>query len=106
MQLAYFKKSQTVKLESDVILDYYLKEIRPLAEHGVVIWNSGLTKGQINDLEKIQKVAFRIIIDDSYTSYEVACTLLNVSPLQNTNFTCRGRHIVFFNYQILLGPPC
>ena len=76
------RRLKSVKLESDVILDYYLKEIRPLAEHGVVIWNSGLTKGQINDLEKIQKVAFRIILDESYTSYEVACTLLNVSPLQ------------------------
>ena len=76
------RRLKSVKLESDVILDYYLKEIRPLAEHGVVIWNSGLTKGQINDLEKIQKVAFRIILDESYTSYDVACTLLNVSPLQ------------------------
>jgi hypothetical protein len=77
------RRLKSVKLESDVILDYYLKEIRPLAEHGVVIWNSGLTKGQINDLEKIQKVAFRIILDESYTSYKVACTLLNVSPLQD-----------------------
>jgi hypothetical protein len=76
------RRLKSVKLESEVILDYYLKEIRPLAEHGVAIWNSGLTKGQINDLEKIQKVAFRIILDESYTTYEVACTLLNVSPLE------------------------
>ena len=32
--------------------------------------------------KKIQKVAFRIILEESYTSYEVACTLLNLSPLQ------------------------
>jgi hypothetical protein len=75
------RRLKIVKLEPEIILDYYLKEIRPLAEHGVAIWNSGLTKGQINDLEKIQKVALKIILDENYTSYEVACTLFNIAPL-------------------------
>ena len=70
-----------VKLDTEFILDFYLKEIRPLAEQGVAIWNSGLTKNQSNELEKIQKIAFKIILDDNYTSYDVACTLLNISPL-------------------------
>ena len=51
------------------------------AEHGVVIWNSGLTKGQVNHLEKIQKMALEIILDESYISYDVACTSLNVVHL-------------------------
>ena len=55
---------KVLKLDEDLILDYYIKEIRVLAEQGVSIWNSGLTKGQIKDLEKIQKVAFKIIISD------------------------------------------
>ena len=75
------RRLKLIKLDRDIILDFYLKEIRPLAEHGVVIWNSGLTKGQVNDLEKIQKIALRIILDENYISYDVACTLLNVLPL-------------------------
>ena len=69
-------------LDHEVILDYYLKEIRPLVEHGVPIWNSGLTKAQVRELENVQKVALKIILDDSYYSYDVACTLLNILPLQ------------------------
>ena len=76
------RRLKLIKLDAEVFLDYYLKEIRPLAEHGVAMWNSGLTKGQINDLEKIQKVALKIILDDNYTSYEVACTLMSISPLE------------------------
>ena len=76
------RRLKLIKLDSNFILDYYLKEIRPLAEQGVAIWNSGLTKAQARDLEKIQKVAFKIILDESYTSYDVACTLLSISPLE------------------------
>ena len=48
-----------MKLENHIIFDYFAKEIRPLVEHGVVVWNSGLTKAQTNNLEKVQKVALR-----------------------------------------------
>ena len=65
-----------------MILDYYIKEIRPLVEQGVPIWNSGLTKAQIRNIENVQKIAFKIILGENYLSYDVACTLLNTLPLE------------------------
>ena len=62
------RRLKRLNLDVDLILDFYLKEIRPLAEHGVAIWNSGLTKGQVADLEKIQKIALKIILEDNYIS--------------------------------------
>ena len=50
------RRLKRLNLDVDLILDFYLKEIRPLAKHGVAIWNSGLTKGQVADLEKILKI--------------------------------------------------
>ena len=76
------RRLKKFKLEPEVLLDYYLKEIRPLVEQGVAIWNSGITKSQVRDLEKIQKVALKIILEDSYLSYDVACTIMNISPLE------------------------
>ena len=38
-------------------------------------------KGQEADLEKVQKVALTIILEDNYISYDVACTLMNILPL-------------------------
>ena len=70
------RRMKIMHLEPKIILDYYLKEIRALAEQAVVIWNSGLTKGQINELEKIQKVALKIILANKYHSYKEACKLL------------------------------
>ena len=59
------RRLKIINLDSDLIIDFYVKEIRPLTEHGVAIWNSGLTKGQVNDLEKIKKTALKM--PGSYT---------------------------------------
>ena len=81
------RRMKLLKLEPETILDFYLKEIRSITEQGVAVWNSGLTKGQINDLEKIQKVALKIILADHYTSYEFACTLFNIQNLSERRNT-------------------
>ena len=75
------RRMKVLKLDPHIIFDYYLKEIRVLAEQGVAIWNSGLTKGQDSDLEKIQKVALRIILADDYKSYDLACSYFGVKRL-------------------------
>ena len=89
------KIKKKFKLDPEVILDYYMKEICPLLEFGVPIWNSGLTKAQVREIENIQKVALKIILDDSYLSYNVACTLMSALPLEyrradlSTNFAIK-----------------
>ena len=70
-----------LKLEPSLIFDYYVKEIRPLAEQGVSVWNSGLTKSQVNDIEKIQKVALLIILGEEYSQYEAACKRFGITSL-------------------------
>ena len=69
------RRLKKFKLEPELILDYYVKEIRPVLEQGIPIWNSGVTKAQIRAIENVQK-------GENYISYEVACTLFNLSPLQ------------------------
>ena len=89
------RRLKLFKLEPELLLDYYLKEIRPLVEQGVPMWNSGLTRAQVGDIENVQKVALKIILEDNYISYDVAYTLLSVSPLEyrrtdlSTNFAIK-----------------
>ena len=53
-----------------------------MAEHGVVVWNSGVTKAQMKELEKIQRVALLIILGQNYVSYEKACHVFNLATLR------------------------
>ena len=75
------RRMKLLKLENEIIIDYYVKEVRPLTEQGVPIWNSSLTKKQIKDIEKIQKVALKIILGQQYQSYESACEIFGLKKL-------------------------
>ena len=70
-----------MKLDPEFILDYYSKEVRSLAEQGVPIWNSGLNKSQVKEIEKIQKVALKIILGQQYESYTSACLRFGLQKL-------------------------
>ena len=70
-------------LDKFQLFDVYKKEIQSILEMEVPVWHSSLTKQQSSDIERIQKVAFRIILDSNYTNYNLACTKFNTETLQN-----------------------
>ena len=76
------RRLKKLNLDPFKIFDVYTKEVRSLLELAVPVWHSGLTKHQSTQIERIQKAAFHIILDDGYVSYEVACTLLGTEPLE------------------------
>ena len=65
-------------LSVDQLFDVYVKEVRSILELAVPVWHPGLTKKQSADIESIQKVAFRIILQNDYITYKLACTSLGV----------------------------
>ena len=77
------RKLKLLDLDSELLLDFYLKEIRSVLEYGVPVWHSGLTRKMSEKIESIQKLCVKIILSDfsHQTSYRVACTLLGIEPL-------------------------
>ena len=75
------RRLKKLKMNTSVLLDVYTKEIRSILEHAVPVWSSTITKKQSHQIEKVQKTAFKVILENSYTDYYTACTLLNVEPL-------------------------
>ena len=52
-------------------------------EQSCVIWHSSLTYQNIEDIERIQKCALRIILGKRYKSYEEALDILNLKTLKD-----------------------
>ena len=77
-----FKEFESYRLDPYQIFDVYCKEVRSLLELAVPVWHGGLTRSETNQIENIQKTAFKIILGPNYINYEVACTLLNTEPLE------------------------
>ena len=80
------RRMKILDIDPLVILDVYVKEIRSVLELAVPAWHSGLTAKQSDDIERVQKVAVRIILSDSRSgksdfSYDMALVTLNLEPL-------------------------
>ena len=64
------------------MVNIYCLYIRSVAEQSSVVWSSSLTVGEQNDLERVQKVALRIILGQNYLNYENALYLTNLETLK------------------------
>ena len=76
------RRMKNIGLEAEHIYDTYIKEIRSVLELAVPVWHSGLTKKLSSDIERVQKIAFRIILGEDYGDYDIACTLLETETLE------------------------
>ena len=74
-----------VKLGMDVktLFDVYTKELRSILELAVPVWHSSLTKNQSKDIERIQKISFKILLGTEYENYDQACKMLATQTLEN-----------------------
>ena len=47
----------------------------------MAVWEPGLTSGQRKQIERVQKAAFYLILEEDYKSYDEACSKLMRKPL-------------------------
>ena len=76
------KKLYKFSVPVEELVNIYCLYIRSVAEQSSVVWSSSLTVGQQYDLERVQKVALRIILGDDYSSYENSLELTGLEKLQ------------------------
>ena len=68
--------------ERKILKEIYYVYVRSRLEHSAVVWNSSLTQKNINDLERVQKAAVRVIYgNNNYVSYLQALQELGMDSL-------------------------
>ena len=53
-----------------------------MLEQSCQVWNSSITEENSNDIERVQKNALKIILQDGYLSYENALHIMNFQELK------------------------
>ena len=66
----------------DELINIYVLYIRSVVEFSSTVWSSSLTEEDSIDIERIQKIALRIIFKEDYTSYEDALSLARLPSLK------------------------
>ena len=80
-RLWMIKRLQRSGASLDDMIDVYIKQVRSVLEFGVQVWNGGLTKEEIMDIERVQKSFLHICLG-KYVSYEAAMTEAKLEPLE------------------------
>ena len=68
------------------LLQIYMLYIRSVVEQSCVVWGSSITEQEKCDIERVQKIAFRIIYKDKYKCYENALSLSNLPTLSERRY--------------------
>ena len=71
-----------LNLDTYLLFDAYTKEVRSILELAVQVWHSSQTRKQFLDIERVQRIAFKIILGPLYISYKQACEYLNTKTLE------------------------
>ena len=77
------RRMRTLNLDREIMVDFYLKEVRSVLEFGVACWHSGLTIKLSDQIERVQKICVNVILCDNEWEipYQTGCTLLGIEPL-------------------------
>ena len=74
-------KAASFTLNRQDLKRIYLTYIRSILDQSAVVWHSSLSQKNKRDLERVQKVAVRIIVGKNYTNYKENLLELNLKNL-------------------------
>ena len=66
----------------DDLKDVYIKQVRSTLEFGVPVWNCGITKSEVSDIERVQKSFLHIVLGRQYVNYQEALDLIELETLK------------------------
>ena len=81
-RMIILRKLQEFKVDRKDLVKIYFQFIRSAVEQSSVVWSSSLTQSDLDSLERIQKVALRIILQNDYISYKNALIVLTLPSME------------------------
>ena len=80
-RMLILKKLYEFNVPVDDMVTIYVLFLRSILEQSCVVWHTSITEEEASDLERVQKVAFKVILKDRYERYEQALGILNLKKL-------------------------
>ena len=85
MRILHHLSEYSVPVEDMTLI--YILYIRSILEQSAVVWHSGLTQENRTDIERVQKSCLKVILGESYVSYESALKKTNLISLDDRRKT-------------------
>ena len=86
-RLWILRRLKPMGIAREELLDVYFTQIRCVLEFAVPVWHSSITKHESEQLERVQKSAFAIILGQEYPGYTLALKNLKLTTLETRRDT-------------------
>ena len=81
-RLWFLRRLKTLGASVETLLDIYRLFCRSVMEYGAPVWSGSLTKGNKQDIERVQRNALRIILGSEFKTYEESLEVLGEQTLE------------------------
>ena len=71
-RLWILRRLKILGAQQEALVNVYVKQIRCILEFGAPVWQGSVTVAEKYDIERVQKIAARIILGRQYSSYQDA----------------------------------
>ena len=87
-RLWFLRRLKLLGASQDTLIDIYKLFCRSVLEFGAPVWSGGLSKGNTEDIERVQRSALKIILGSTFTDYEESLEEINVDTLKQGETNC------------------
>ena len=81
-RMTILRKLNAFEVAMEDLIMIYILFIRSRLEYSAVVWHSSITGGERIELERVQKVALRLILREEYDNYQHALEMSNLETLE------------------------
>ena len=82
-RMTLLQKLYSFNIPTKDLVNIYILYIRSLVEQNVAVWNSTITQEEKEDIERVQRVALRIILKENYANYNDALEIVDLATLES-----------------------
>ena len=82
-RMALLRKVASFGTPIDDLKTIYILFIRSILEQSATVWHSSLSEENINDLERVQKSAIKVILQDKFKGYKQGLAQLGLEDLSS-----------------------
>ena len=82
-RMVILHKLYSFKMPVCELVNIYILYLRSILEQSCQVWHFAITEEEKNELERVQKVACKVILDSEYTDYEAALEILSLEKLSD-----------------------
>ena len=82
-RMVILHKLYSFKMPVCELVNIYILYLRSILEQSCQVWHFAITEEENNELERVQKVACKVILDSEYTDYETALEILSLEKLRD-----------------------